>query len=358
MNATVSSAPDHPSPTGGSRPFFSLCIPAYNRSRFLEPLLESIFSQGFDDFELIVAEDASGERERIRAIVRAWQARFPAQVRLHENAHNIGYDANIRQLVGLARGRFCFFMGNDDLVAPGAFTKARAALERHPGSGMLLRGYEWFQSDPAHPADAVRYVRKETLLPAGEPALTMCYRRSGVISGYIIERELAHAAATDRFDGCLYYQMHLTASVLAERSAVVIPDILVFCRDTEAPEFGAADTEKGHFTPGKYTPEARVAMISGSLRILEWHARERLGKRVLRRIQADYAKHFYPYVRDQLSLPLGAYLRMCRQFAATGLWRFPALYANFVLPYLLGKDRSDRLLKKLRSAIGRTASPV
>ena len=58
--------------------------------------------------------------------------------------------------------------------------------------------------------------------------------------------------------------MHLTASVLVSRCAVFIPKVLVLCRNT-SPEFGSSLSEKGKYTPGQYTPEARLTMMSGAL---------------------------------------------------------------------------------------------
>ena len=38
---------------------FSVCIPAYNRAKYLGTLLDSILSQEFQDFEVVICEDNS-----------------------------------------------------------------------------------------------------------------------------------------------------------------------------------------------------------------------------------------------------------------------------------------------------------
>ena len=48
---------------------FSVCIPAYNRANVLPELLESILIQNFRNYELVICEDNSPEREAIRRIV-------------------------------------------------------------------------------------------------------------------------------------------------------------------------------------------------------------------------------------------------------------------------------------------------
>jgi hypothetical protein len=36
------------------RPTFSICIPAYNRAHHLSRLLDSIFAQDFEDFNIVI----------------------------------------------------------------------------------------------------------------------------------------------------------------------------------------------------------------------------------------------------------------------------------------------------------------
>lgn len=337
-------------PSAPARPLFSVCIPAYNRARHLSALLDSIGAQGFDDCEIVIAEDVSPQRDAIVSEALAWSARRSLPIRIE---CNLGYDGNIRRLVDLARGRFCFFMGNDDLMAPGALSLAAEALLRHPEAGLLLRGYAWFDSDPAQPADTVRYVARETYLAPGAEALALCYRRSGIISGYVIDRDLAARAATDAYDGSLYYQMHLTASVLTDKGAVASPEVLVLCRTGEPPEFGSAEAEQGVYQPGSYTPAARRAMVAGALRILAAHATA-IGPVAHSRILRDYARHFYPFLRDQLDLPWPAYRALCRECARLELGRFPSFYLNCIIPYVLGKRLTDRLLFVIRRWLGHT----
>ena len=58
----------------------SVCIPAYNRAAVLPALLESILTQDFSDFELVINEDGSPEREQIRAVVEQFCAIYPGRI--------------------------------------------------------------------------------------------------------------------------------------------------------------------------------------------------------------------------------------------------------------------------------------
>ena len=336
-----------------ARKLFSVCIPAYNRPHHLVPLLESIFSQNFHDFEVVICEDKSPERAQIAAVARDFQSRYPGMLRYFENAENLGYDGNIRNLVEKAEGRFCFFMGNDDLMCPGALDNAASIVRRYPNVGLVLKSYGWFHDTPGKIDGVVRWFNEEKEFPAGIPAIRFAFRRSGVLAGYIVHRDSAAAVATDKFDGTLYYQMHLTATVLINKTAVCTPVVLVLCRGNERPEFGNSAKEKGKYLPGKYTQQARLNMIAGALSIVR-DLKQTRNIDVVEDVIHDYANYFYPYIRDQLTLPLRDYYQLYRAYGKMGFARYPLYHVYFVLAYLLGEQRFDSVTRTIRARLGRS----
>ncbi len=335
------------------RKLFSVCIPAYNRARHLRPLLDSIFGQNFSDYGVVICEDRSPERELIATIVRDYQGKYPGMIRYFENPENLGYDGNVRSLVERAEGRFCFFMGNDDVMCPSAMKEAASVIERHPNVGLVLRSYGLFDERPEKVSQVIRYFKEERELPAGESSIRFAFRRSGVISGYIVDRDSAQAVATDKFDGTLYYQMHLTANVLINKTAVCTPRVLILCRGDEPPQFGNSAKEKGKYLPGRYTPEARLNMVGGALSIIR-DLRDTRGIDLVDDVIHDYSNYFYPYIKDQLNLPIVAFYRLYREYGRMGFRKYPLFHLYFVLAYILGEKRFDAMTAIIRKRLGRT----
>jgi glycosyltransferase involved in cell wall biosynthesis len=336
-----------------ARKKFSICIPAYNRAHHLTALLDSIIQQSFRDFEIVVCEDVSREREQIAAIVHAYQSRYPGVLRYFENGVNLGYDGNIRNLVKKASGEFCFFMGNDDIMCEGALENVAEVISRHSNVGLVLKSYAWFDEVPEKINQEVRYFNEETELEAGPVGIRFAFRRSGVISGFIVHRDAAQGAATSKFDGTLYYQMHLTSSVLIHKTVVCTPKVLVLCRNGEPPDFGNSATEKGKYTPGRYTPEARLHMVAGALSIVR-DLKEARGIDVVEDVVHDYANYFYPYIKDQLTLPLRLYWKLYRDFGRLGFRKYPLFHVYFILGYLLGEKRFELLAAVIKRRLGRS----
>lgn len=335
------------------RPFFSICIPAYNRANFLSSLLDSILAQKFEDYEIVICEDKSRERDEIRAIAEAYSSRPRVRLRYIENEKNLGYDGNIRKLIHESHGRYVFFMGNDDLMCPDALIKAADVIGRFPNVGFVLKGYGWFAGEETNLRARIRYVQSATLYQSGTETIAFCFRRSGVISGFIVKRDCAERCATSSFDGTLYYQMHVVGRVLLEMNAVAIPDILVLCRGDQPPDFGNSEKEKGNFVPGRYTPHARITMLEGMLRIAR-AIEDDTGAKVYSRIVRDMSAHFYPYIQDQLTLPLSQYWNYYRQAMRLGFGKTPYFHVYFILVRIIGRRRFDDLTQRIRDYLGRT----
>lgn len=332
---------------------FSICVPAYNRARYLRPLLDSVLSQDFKDFEIVICEDASPERDQIAAVVSEYQAKQPGVIFYYENQVNIGYDGNIRSLVEKARGQFCFFLGNDDLMCAGALTEVAKLIRTHENVGMVLKSYAWFDGSPENIAQTVRYFGEECEFMAGKQAIQVCLRRSGVIAGYIINRDTAFAAATTKFDGSLFYQMHLTASVLATMNSVFTPKVLVLCRNGEPPEFGNSGSERGKYIPGSFTAQARLNMVSGVISIVR-ELKVTRGIDVLEEVMRDYSNHFYACIRDQLNLPVHEYWRLYRDFGQLGFNKYPMFHLYTLAAFVLGQRRFDWMMRWAQQLLGRS----
>lgn len=336
-----------------ARPLFSVCIPAYNRARLLAPLLDSILAQDFDGFEVLICEDGSPERAAITTVAARYQDRVPGRIRVELNPVNLGYDGNIRRLVELAQGQYCLFMGNDDLLCPGALRAVADAIADHPDAGVVVRSYASFDADPAQPKQVFRYFPQRLALGPGARAIFTAYRRSVVISGMVIHRDAALTHTTNAFDGSLLYQLYLVGMVLATRSVVFVPEIIALRRDGTPPDFGHSEAERGKFVPQDQTPESSVHFMRGMLAIAA-HVDRATGQAVFRTIRADIGNYAYPILAIQARRPLGTFLRYGWQLAGLGLWRYPLFHLYVLALLLIGPDRSDALINRIKRWLGHT----
>jgi len=96
----------------------SVVIPSYNRFEFLKNAIESVQSQTYKDYEIIVVNDGSTQEEY-------YSHKFPEEVKiinLETNQKNIlGYVSNeyIRNFgIRAAQGKYLAFLDDDDVWMP------------------------------------------------------------------------------------------------------------------------------------------------------------------------------------------------------------------------------------------------
>jgi len=334
-------------------PKISVCIPAYNRAALLPVLLDSILTQDFDDFEVVIAEDNSPERGIISEVVDEYEKRYPGRLTYVENPINLGYDGNLRSLFEIAKGEYVFFMGNDDIMCAGALVKVSDAIERHPNIGVVLRTYAAFDETPDNIVQTFRYFDREIFFPAGTKTISTIYRRSVVIPGMVIHRATALRIATDRFDGLLLYQLYLVAEILVEMNAVYLPDVTVLYRNGGTPDFGNSVSEQGKFEPKEQTPASSLYFIKGMLdiaRYVEFHR----GVTIYKSIRRDIANYSYPLIAIQARQPLKIFIGYGWGLAKMGFARYPLFWGYWLAILALGVKRTDSLILWIKGRLGRT----
>jgi abequosyltransferase len=115
----------------------SICITTFNRARFIGPTLESILGQLEDNCEVIVVDGASGDNTE--QVVTRYARQFE-NLRYVKQSINGGIDRDYDCTVQLARGAYCWFMTDDDLLKPGAIARVLATIDRNVS--LLLVNYE------------------------------------------------------------------------------------------------------------------------------------------------------------------------------------------------------------------------
>jgi len=109
-------------------PLLSICIPTYNRAaalgRTLENLEEEIRGLG-GKVEICISDNCSPDDTE--KIVGRWKKRLP--ITCNRNRANMGYDINALRVMRIARGEFCWFVGDDDAAAEGAVKRLLGDIE-------------------------------------------------------------------------------------------------------------------------------------------------------------------------------------------------------------------------------------
>lgn len=133
----------------------SIIVPVYNAQAYIDPCIESVLSQSFQDFELILVDDGSTDDSLKKC--RRWETDPRVRITSTEN-HGVSHARNL----GLqqASGSWILFLDSDDYLLAGCLEHLTAMVS--PDTRLVIGNYTDAAAEAASPlhqsvsADAVR----------------------------------------------------------------------------------------------------------------------------------------------------------------------------------------------------------
>lgn len=116
------------------QPLVSICIPVYNGVKYLQDALNSILSQIYTNFEVVISDDHS-EDDTLR-IVEDFKKKvsFPVFIYNHEPA---GIGANWNNCIKKSNGKFIKFLFQDDILYPTCIEELVKVAITEKGVGLV-----------------------------------------------------------------------------------------------------------------------------------------------------------------------------------------------------------------------------
>ena len=106
-------------------------MPVYNGEKYIAQAIDSVLSQSFRDFELIVIDD--GSTDKSAEIVGSYSDK---RVRYVANQVNLGLASARNRAIEVANSDYLAWLDSDDISLPDRLNKQVALLDRHPGIGL------------------------------------------------------------------------------------------------------------------------------------------------------------------------------------------------------------------------------
>lgn len=129
-----------PLAAGIVRPLWSVMIPAYNCSQFLETAIETVLLQdpGPTVMQIEVVDDASTDADIAGLVQHAGKGR----VSYYRQPQNVGSLRNFETCINRARGRYIHLMHGDDCVKDGFYKALSALFETYPHAGAAFSAWQ------------------------------------------------------------------------------------------------------------------------------------------------------------------------------------------------------------------------
>jgi glycosyltransferase involved in cell wall biosynthesis len=102
----------------------SICIPTFERPKFLAAALTSCIEQDWRNFEILIGDDSRGAVNE--ETIASFRRKSPGEIRHLHNAPGLGQAGNVNNLFHHARCSRLLLLHDDDLLAPGALRSLTA----------------------------------------------------------------------------------------------------------------------------------------------------------------------------------------------------------------------------------------
>ena len=110
-------------------PKVSVGVPVYNGERYLHDCLKCLLEQSFEDFEIVISDNAS--TDDTESICRHYAA-IDSRIHYHRQDTNRGANWNFNQVFHLSQGEYFKWAAVDDLCDKHYLQKATECLDDHP----------------------------------------------------------------------------------------------------------------------------------------------------------------------------------------------------------------------------------
>lgn len=264
-------------------PRVSIGLPVFDGERYLERAAESLLAQTYQDFELIVVDNASSDGTE--AIGRALAARDP-RVRYVRNETNIGAAPNFNRAFELSRGEYFKWAAHDDLCAPELIERCVSALDTDPDVVLAYPRTRIIDADdePKEDYPSIEGVQSDDPVERFRTLVGMGHKRFEIFG--LIRREALRRAGP--------------MGSYASGDCVLVVRLALQGRFTELPEFLLLAREH---------PEQSMQMVLDFYAYTVWFDPRRRGKLIFPRFRV-LGEHLRSIARSRLGL--GRRLRCLR----------------------------------------------
>jgi glycosyltransferase involved in cell wall biosynthesis len=145
---------------------FSICIPNYNYANYIGKTIQSVLSQSYSNFEIIVADNASNDDS-----VKVVKSFNDNRVIIRENNYNIGFSPNLDKATKDVDGDYIILLSSDDIMNPGALEEYAKIVTNYNGDDndlVIMSGCDIIDSQgkafgekQAMTGDVIDFLNKE-----------------------------------------------------------------------------------------------------------------------------------------------------------------------------------------------------
>ena len=195
----------------------SIIVPIYNSEKYLGACINSILSQQYKDFELILVND--GSTDNSANICNNYAKQDSRIVVILKN--NGGQSSARNAGIEISKGEYITFVDSDDAIEENTYLNNILILESKPDVDIVQ-----FPCIKRYGSNNPELMYKNKLLISGSEALYQAWLQKKVISNYVWNKIFRrHVFQRTRFREGMYYEdRHLMSEIFEDVDSIYLSD--------------------------------------------------------------------------------------------------------------------------------------
>lgn len=177
----------------------------YNCANTLEEAIESILTQTYQEWELIMCDD--GSQDNTYEVATSFSKKYE-NIIVFQNERNMGLNYTLNRCLEKANGKYIARMDGDDISLPTRLEKEVAFLDQHREYAIVSTNMIYFDENGEWgKSNMLKFPQKEDLVKATPFCHAPCMVRREAyekVKGYSVEKKLLRAE-----DYHLWFKMYL-----------------------------------------------------------------------------------------------------------------------------------------------------
>ncbi|MBP5977285.1 glycosyltransferase [Brasilonema sp. CT11] len=184
-----------------SQPLVSVITPFFNTEKFIQEAIESVLTQSYKNWELLLIDDGSSDGSTV--IAQHYADLYPEKVYYfeHNDHQNCGKSTSRNLGISKAKGKYIAFLDADDVFLPQKLEQQVAILESQPETGMVYgptqHWHSWTGEQKDYQRDNIRPLGVQPNTLFHPPSLVTQYLKiPGIVPctcGLLVRREVIEA---------------------------------------------------------------------------------------------------------------------------------------------------------------------
>lgn len=192
----------------------SICIPTYNRSRYLSDLLSCILEQEDQDIEVVVSDNAS--TDNTPDVIEKYRSKFSNFIYVRQSK-NMGYDLNFLSAINNASGKYVWLIGDDDAIESNGIKCVKESLDGMQDVAGLEVGVVIYDTNMQRVLGR-RSLSEDGYLYGFKEILEATISHIGYISGHVIRKKywdgIVQAYPVSDYIGTYYIHVYILILIM------------------------------------------------------------------------------------------------------------------------------------------------